>query len=41
MGSYTTEFSVGSSYANRNLNIQNGAKLINGAVVYPGEQYSW
>ena len=40
MGSYTTEFSVGSSYANRNLNIQNGAKLINGAVVYPGEQYS-
>lgn len=40
MGSYTTEFTVGSAYANRNMNIENGAVLINGAVVYPGEQYS-
>ncbi len=40
MGSYTTQFTVGSAYANRNMNIENGATLINGAVIYPGEQYS-
>lgn len=40
MGSFTTYFSVGYSYSNRNLNIKNGADKINGNVVYPGEQFS-
>lgn len=40
MGSFTTTFSVGWSYENRNLNILNGAEKISGNVVYPGEQFS-
>lgn len=40
MGSFYTTFSVGSSYANRNLNIKNGTEKIDGHVVYPGEQFS-
>lgn len=40
MGTYTTTFGVGSSYTNRNLNIKNGANLLDGAFLYPGEQYS-
>ncbi|MFQ9515968.1 MAG: VanW family protein [Eubacterium sp.] len=40
MGSFTTNFTVGSSYNNRNLNIKNGAEKIDGNVLYPGEQFS-
>lgn len=40
MGSYTTYFTVGGSYENRNKNIQNGAKLLDGGFLYPGEEYS-
>lgn len=40
MGSFTTTFSVGWSYENRNLNIKNGAEKISGNVLYPGEQFS-
>jgi vancomycin resistance protein YoaR len=40
MGSWTTSFTVGSSYENRNLNIKNGAEKIDGSILYPGEQYS-
>ncbi len=40
MGSFYTNFSVGSSYSNRNMNIQNGTEKIDGTVLYPGEQYS-
>lgn len=40
MGSFTTYFTTGYSYDDRNLNIKNGAEKIDGAVLYPGEQYS-
>lgn len=40
MGKYTTTFSTGSSYYNRNMNIKNGAYLLDGAVVYPDKEYS-
>lgn len=40
MGSFTTNFTVGSSYNNRNMNIKNGAEKIDGNVLYPGEQFS-
>ena len=38
LGSYTTSYS--SSSTNRSTNIANGASLINGTVLYPGEQFS-
>lgn len=40
MGTYTTYFSTGGNYANRCLNIKNGAEHLDASVVYPGEQYS-
>ena len=40
MGSFSTNFTVGAAYDNRNLNIKNGAEKIDGNVVYPGEQFS-
>ncbi|MCR5836292.1 MAG: VanW family protein [Lachnospiraceae bacterium] len=40
MGTYTTTFSTGGSFTNRNKNIQNGARLLDGIVLYPGEKYS-
>lgn len=40
MGKYTTTFSVGSSYTNRNMNIKNGANLLDGAIIYPDKEYS-
>lgn len=40
MGSFTTNFTVGSAYNNRNLNIKNGADKIDGNILYPGEQFS-
>lgn len=40
MGSYTTTFATGSSYYNRNMNILNGAKLLDHIMLYPGEEYS-
>ena len=40
MGTYTTYFSTGGNYANRCLNIQNGAEHLDGSVIYPGESYS-
>lgn len=40
MGSYTTTFSTGSSYYNRNMNIRNGAELLDHIMLYPGEEYS-
>lgn len=38
LGSFTTSYS--SSGANRSQNVRNGASLINGTVVYPGEEFS-
>ena len=40
MGSYYTSFSVGTSYDNRNNNIKHGAEVLDGILLYPGEQYS-
>lgn len=40
MGSFSTSFSVGYSYNNRNNNIKNGTEKINGHVIYPGERFS-
>lgn len=40
MGSFATNFSVGFSYDNRNLNIKNGTEKIDGNIIYPGEQFS-
>lgn len=40
LGSFTTHFTTGGSNYNRNQNIANGANLINGTVVYPGETFS-
>ena len=39
IGSYSTDFSGSSS--NRCSNIANGASLINGTVLYPGEEFSF
>ena len=38
LGSFTTEYTT-SNY-NRSANVDNGCKLINGALVYPGEEFS-
>ena len=38
LGSFTTSFA--SSGADRSANVTNGTRLINGAVVYPGEEFS-
>lgn len=40
LGSYSTSFSTSSGNYNRNMNMKNGARLINGSVVYPGETFS-
>lgn len=40
MGSWTTNFTTGTAYDNRNLNIKNGAEKLNGQVLYPGESFS-
>ncbi len=40
LGTYTTTFTGGSSNYNRNKNIANGARLINGSVVYVGDTFS-
>lgn len=39
LGSFHTSFK--SSGANRSANVRNGARLINGSLVYPGEEYSF
>ncbi|MBR4831316.1 MAG: VanW family protein [Butyrivibrio sp.] len=38
LGSYTTSYST--SGTSRSANVANGCKLINGATVYPGEEFS-
>ena len=38
LGSYTTSFAT--SGAERSANVVNGARLINGAVIYPGDEFS-
>ncbi len=38
LGSYSTSFAT--SGAQRSANVVNGARLINGAVVYPGDEFS-
>lgn len=38
LGSFTTNF--GSSAAGRKQNVRNAAKLINGSLLYPGEEFS-
>ncbi|MGN0382987.1 MAG: VanW family protein [Eubacterium sp.] len=40
LGTYYTEFTTYSSSYNRNKNIENGARLLNGIVLYPQEQCS-
>lgn len=40
LGTYSTSFSATEANFNRNMNIKNGARLINGTVVYPGETFS-
>lgn len=40
MGRYTTTFSVSSSTENRNKNIENGCKKLDGLVLYPGDEIS-
>lgn len=40
LGTYSTSYSGGSGNYNRNQNIENGARLLNGSVVYPGETFS-
>lgn len=39
LGSFHTNFK--SSGANRSANVRNGARLINGNVIFPGEEYSF
>ena len=39
LGSYTTSFS--SSNSSRSANVRNGARLVDGTVVYPGEEFSF
>jgi len=38
LGSFTTSYT--SSAYNRSANVENGCKLVNGALVYPGEEFS-
>ncbi len=40
MGSYSTYFGTGSANYNRNMNIQNGCRLLNGITLAPDEQLS-
>lgn len=40
LGTFTTKFTTNSSNYNRNSNIENGSRLINGTVIYPGETFS-
>jgi len=40
IGTYFTNFTVSDANYNRNKNIENGAKLLNGIVLYPDETYS-
>ena len=40
MGTYTSTFSTGYSYSNRNGNIANGARLLDGQTIFPGEEFS-
>ncbi len=40
MGSFTTNFTTGSAYYNRNMNIKNGVEKIDGNILYPGESFS-
>ena len=40
LGTYSTTFSTGSGNYNRNCNIENGSRLMNGIIVYPGETFS-
>lgn len=39
LGTYNTSFKTSSS--SRSANVRNGASLINGSVIYPGEEYSF
>ena len=39
LGTYSTSFKTSSS--SRSANVSNGASLINGSVIYPGEEYSF
>lgn len=39
LGTYKTSFKT--SGANRSANVRNGARLINGNVIFPGEEYSF
>lgn len=39
LGTFHTDFK--SSGANRSANVRNGARLINGSIIYPGEEYSF
>lgn len=39
LGAFHTSFK--SSNANRSANVRNGARLINGSLIYPGEEYSF
>jgi len=39
LGTFHTEFK--SSGANRSANVRNGARLINGSIIYPGEEFSF
>jgi vancomycin resistance protein YoaR len=40
MGSFTTTFTMGDAYAGRNANLKHGVEMIDGTVLYPGEEYS-
>lgn len=40
MGSFSTTFSVGGAYENRNMNIKNGVEKVDGTILYPGETFS-
>lgn len=40
MGRYTTTFTVSTSTENRNKNIENGCKKLDGLVLYPGDEIS-
>lgn len=37
LGSYTTEYPVGGGSTGRAQNVENGARLVDGSIVYPGE----
>ncbi len=40
MGSFSTTFTVGGPYENRNMNIKNGVEKMDGKILYPGETLS-